>query len=103
MPGDFLDIAGVSVGPCAGTPLAIRPGMDHNADRDTMSDTEAWLPDLNGPLRWSWVQAVGPDILGLIADQLFPGSPEAIAAASSRSHPLPVVTPGIDRRVVWRA
>ena len=77
--------------------------MDHDADRDTMNDTAAWLPDLNGPLRWSWVQAVGPDILGLIADQLFPTEPEPAVAAGSRAHLRPPVTPGIDRRVVWRA
>jgi hypothetical protein len=83
--------------------LAIGPGMDHDVDRDTMNDTDAWLPDLNGPLRWSWVQTVGPDILGLIADQLFPAEPDAAALASSRAQPRPTVTPGIDRRVVWRA
>jgi hypothetical protein len=75
--------------------------MDHNADRDTMADTDAWLPDLDGPLRWSWVQAVGPDILGLIADQLFPAEPDSGTAA--RATPRPPVSQGIDRRLVWRA
>ena len=79
--------------------------MDHNADRDTMNDTDAWLPDLNGPLRWSWVQAVGPDILGLIADQLFPGEPDA--AARPARGPCRRAPDGHHRRstggVVWRA
>jgi hypothetical protein len=74
--------------------------MDRNGERDTMTDTEAWLPDLDGPLRWSWVQAIGPDILGLIADQLVPAD---AAPPASRATSMPVVTPGIDRRVVWRA
>jgi hypothetical protein len=76
--------------------------MDRNADRDTMNDAEAWLPDLAGPLRWSWVQAVGPEILGLIADQLVPGEPAA-AATGPRSSVPPKITAAIDRRVVWRA
>ena len=78
--------------------LAKRPAMERNADRDTMNDTEAWLPDLTGPLRWSWVQAMGPEILGMIADQLYPS--EAQAAAASLPAP---ATVAIDRRVVWRA
>jgi hypothetical protein len=73
--------------------------MDHNAARDTMADSGAWLPDLDGPLRWSWVQAVGPDILGLIADQLFPQEPDP----GARTRPWPPVNPVIDRRMVWRA
>jgi hypothetical protein len=103
MPSDYRDITEVSLRSARARRLRCVPGMDHNADRDTMSDTDAWLPDLNGPLRWSWVQAVGPDILGLIADQLFPDEPDAAAPASSRAHPRPPVTAGIDRRVVWRA
>jgi hypothetical protein len=76
--------------------------MDRNADRDTMNDMEAWLPDLAGPLRWSWVQAMGPEILGLIADQRVPAEPAA-AAPGSRSTLPPKLTAGIDRRMIWRA
>jgi hypothetical protein len=81
--------------------------MDRDADGDTMNDTQAWLPDLTGPLRWSWVQAVGPDILGLIADQVCPGEPHVAVAASSRANPLLPAAAAhparIDRRMIWRA